>query len=134
MISSIGNLLDSTEDLKKIIAEREQYYQVFIKCLEEKVSLLQGKLFGRKSEKISIGKYLQTLLFNEVEVTVDEYLADDDDDKIIVPAHKRKKPGRKPLPENLPRVERIHDLTEEENGMRLWGQDGTYRPGGFREA
>ena len=114
MISSIGNLPDSTEDLKKIIAEREQYYQVFIKCLEEKVSFLQGKLFGRKSEKISSGKYLQTLLFDEVEVTVDESLADDDDDKIIVPAHKRKKPGRKPLPENLPRVEKIHDLTEEE--------------------
>jgi transposase len=114
MISSIANLPDSTEDLKKIITEREQYYQIFIKCLEEKVSYLEGKLFGRKSEKISTGKYLQTLLFDEVEDTVDESLADDEDDKIIVPAHKRKKPGRKPLPENLPRVERIHDLTEAE--------------------
>ena len=71
MISSIENLPDSAEDLKKIIAEREQYYQVFIKCLEEKVDFLQGKLFGRKSEKISTGKYLQTLLFNEVEDTAD---------------------------------------------------------------
>jgi transposase len=31
-----------------------------------------------------------------------------------VPAHKRKKPGRKPLPEALPRVEVIHDLPEDE--------------------
>jgi transposase len=114
MISSIGSLPDSTEDLKKIIAEREQYYQVYIKCLEEKVGYLQGKLFGRKSEKISSGKYLQTLLFDEVEDTVDQSLAYDDDDTIIVPTHKRKKPGRKPLPENLPRVEKIHDLSEEE--------------------
>lgn len=112
MISSIGNLPDSTKDLKKIIAEREQYYQVYIKCLEEKVGYLQGKLFGRKSEKVSSGKYLQTLLFDEVEDTADQSLADGD--TIIVPTHKRKKPGRKPLPENLPRVEKIHDLPEEE--------------------
>ena len=114
MISSIASLPDNSEDLKKIIAERDQYYQVYIKCLEEKISLLEGKLFGRKSEKISTGKYLQTLLFDEVEDTVDKSLTDEDNDKIIVPAHKRKKPGRKPLPEDLPRVEKIHDLPEEE--------------------
>ena len=114
MISSIVSLPDNSEDLKKIIAERDQYYQVYIKCLEEKISLLEGRLFGRKSEKISTGKYLQTLLFNEVEDSVDKSLADDDDDTTMVPAHKRKKPGRKPLPENLPRIEKIHDLTEKE--------------------
>ena len=112
MISSIANLPDSTEDLKKIIAEREQYYQVYIKCLEEKVSLLEGRLFGRKSEKISDSKYLQLLVCDEVEGTVDKALADDDDDKIMVPAHKRKKAGRMPLPEDLPRVEKLHELPE----------------------
>ena len=35
-------------------------------------------------------------------------------DTIVVPAHRRSKRGRKPLPENLPRVEVIHDLAEEE--------------------
>jgi len=33
---------------------------------------------------------------------------------IVIAAHSRKKSGRKPLPENLPRAEIIHDLPEEE--------------------
>ena len=37
-----------------------------------------------------------------------------DDDKIVIAAHSRKKRGRKPLPDDLPRVEIIHDLSEEE--------------------
>ena len=43
-----------------------------------------------------------------------DVLQTDADHSIIVPAHKRKKRGRKPLPDNLPRVEVIHDLAEEE--------------------
>ncbi len=38
----------------------------------------------------------------------------DDDDDIDIPAHKRKKRGRKPIPESLPRVDRIHDISEAE--------------------
>ena len=33
---------------------------------------------------------------------------------LVVPEHTRRRPKRKPLPEDLPRVEVIHDLNEEE--------------------
>ncbi|MCP4667794.1 MAG: transposase, partial [Deltaproteobacteria bacterium] len=37
-----------------------------------------------------------------------------EEEKIKIPAHSRKKSGRKPLSEDLPRVEIVHDLPEEE--------------------
>ncbi len=46
-----------------------------------------------------------------------------DDDQILIAEHTRKKRGRKPLPKDLPRVEVVHDLAEEEKicgcGSRL---------------
>ena len=36
------------------------------------------------------------------------------DEDIAIKGHTRKKRGRKPLPEDLPRVEIVHDLPEEE--------------------
>ncbi len=112
MISSIVTLPDNTEELKGIITEREEHYQTYIKLLEEKIRLLQDKLFGRRSEKLTDSKYQQLFLFNEAEDTIDEEA--DDEPTIIIPAHSRKKRGRKPLPEHLPRVIVEHDLTEEE--------------------
>jgi transposase len=136
MISTISNLPDNVADLKNIIVEREQQYQTHIKLLEEKIRLLQDKIFGRKSEKLSTkeDKYCQLALFNEAEAIVDKAAtsqeqdaegktdngtdtdagADTDTGTISVPAHTRQKPGRKPLPDHLPRVEVIHDLSEQE--------------------
>jgi len=124
MISPIANLPDNVAELQNIIVEREQLYQDHIKLLEEKIRFLQDKIFGRKSEKLPAkdDKYCQLALFNEAEDIVDKQAASPepesaggaDTDTISVPAHTRKKPGRKPIPDHLPRVEVIHDLTEEE--------------------
>ena len=55
----------------------------------------------------------QLCLFDEAESAVGK-ATDASEEAIIVPAHTRKKPGRKALPEDLPRIDVIHDLTEEE--------------------
>ncbi len=127
MISAIENLPDNVAELQNIIVEiakREQQYQAHIKILEEKIRFLQDKIFGRKSEKLPAkdDKYCQLALFNEAEDIVErtatspepESADGADTDTISVPAHTRQKPGRKPIPDHLPRVEVIHDLTEEE--------------------
>jgi hypothetical protein len=36
------------------------------------------------------------------------------EEKIVIPEHTRKKRGRKPLPADLPRVDVIHDISEQE--------------------
>jgi transposase len=99
-ILEIGSLQDRLQR-----AEHEN------ELLREQVSLLRLQLFGRKTEKFEALNDQQLPLFNET--------AEPDEEKpkvdnIVVPEHTRKKCGRKPLPENLPRVEIIHDVAEEE--------------------
>lgn len=58
----------------------------------------------------------QNELFNESELEADEPSTEEqtcnDDRTITVPTHTRKRGGRKPLPESLPRIETVHDLRD----------------------
>jgi len=71
---------------------------------------LQGHLYGKRSEKHIVNEGLQSSLFDEAEVEIQAAV----EQEIIVASHKRKKTGRKPLPDDIPRIELIHDLKEEE--------------------
>jgi transposase len=110
--------------LKEIIlsleSEKEKLTQKTA-FLQEQNKLLLARLFGRSSEKQakSDPRQLQLNLFDEAESLVDVDTDGDDEDQpsketINVPSHNRKKRGRKPLPDYLPRVEIIHDLPESE--------------------
>ena len=93
-----------------IISDREK-----IQYLEEQIRLLRNEIFGRKSEKRPVIDDKQIFLFNEAEQVLDEKKEKDAaDESFIVPAHSRRKSGRKPLPPELPRVDIIHDLDESE--------------------
>ena len=110
-----STLPDNIEQLKKLA----HHYEAENNILREKISLLQAKLFGRKTEKnlkVMEDNGQQTLLFNEAEEynPPKEEIEDVIEEEIMVPAHSRKKPGRRPLPEDLPRVDVIHDISEEE--------------------
>jgi transposase len=81
--------------------------------LEEWVRLLRSQRFGRSSEKSSSD---QLGLFNEAEQSVDAAELEPAaavQDEIEVPAHRRQRPGRRPLPEWMERVEIVHDLPED---------------------
>lgn len=95
---------------------RQQSNQIF--SLQEQLNLALARRYAASSEKVSAD---QIRLFDEAEADVDELessdvdsLADGDDDTIEVPAHTRKKRGRKPLPDTLPRVDVVHELPESE--------------------
>ncbi len=107
MIIDASSLPNDVESLKEINIS----LQATINLLEEKISLLQQHLFGRKSEKL-VSHPDQPSLFDEAEVTAET--PEEEVAEITVPGHTRKKPGRKPLPEDLPRVDTIHDISEEE--------------------
>jgi transposase len=124
MLSEATKLPDNVTELKQIIAsfqsslasskEKERQYQADIKILKEQVAFYRDKLFGRSSEKHPLDlNPPQLLLFDEPgEIPSEE--SSPPNEEIEVPAHRRKKPGRKPLPKDLPRVDVIHDLKEEE--------------------
>ena len=80
--------------------------------LEEQLQLLLHKRFGASSEKSSADQFN---LFNEAEaVTNEQAEAAADVRETTVPEHKRKKPGRKALDKDLPRIVIEHDIPEED--------------------
>jgi len=101
------------DDVKKIalnLFEENRLYKSENKILQEQIQSLRDKLFGRKTEKARWDDN-QLSLFDipEPECPILEK-----PEETIVASHTRQKRGRKPLPENLPRVEVIHELTEDE--------------------
>ena len=108
------SLPDDTTKLKEIIASlttTQEKNQARIDFLEERIRLLTNELFGRKTEKMPKVDPKQLLLFNEDQTDAFEDAAPEE---VTIPQHKRKKRGRKPLPEDLPRVEVVLDIKDEE--------------------
>lgn len=82
--------------------------------LQEKIRQLTAKLFGKKSEKLTAEDVFQGRLFDEAEEGSNEETVHRPAPTIRVASHERKKPGRKPLPDYLPREEIVIDIPEEE--------------------
>ena len=106
MFSESTSLPADAQSLKQIISSQQQQ----IDYLQEMVRLLKNELFGRKHETLPAVNANKLPLF-ESNAPVEPVSNDDD---IVVTAHTHKKRGRKPLPANLPRVDVLHDLSDEE--------------------
>ena len=97
-------------DLQGQIAGLREVHDKETGILLEQIRHLRAQLFGRKSEKLrSEGGPEPLPLFDMPEPEVRE-----EAEPVRVEAHQRRKGGRKPLPEELPRVEIVHDLAAEE--------------------
>jgi len=104
---------DNLDEVKKLalnLFEENRIYKSENKVLQEQIRSLQDKLFGRKSEKAPKDDG-QLSLFDipEPDMPISK-----ESEETIVASHTRKKRGRKPLPKNLPRVDVVHELNEEE--------------------
>ncbi len=88
-----------------------------LELYEEQVAWLKNKLYGRGTEKLSDAERQQLRLFDEIESSADGEAEDDPPaaDQADGAAPKpRRRPKRKPLPEWLPRVERVIDVPEQD--------------------
>jgi len=100
---------------KQTVVKKNQHLEAQVLTLKEQLHLALARRYAASSEKISPDQYR---LFDEAETDTEiEWV----DDKIIVPAHTRKKGGRKKLPETLPRVDVVYELSAEE---RICPHDG----------
>ncbi len=132
-------LPDNIDALKALLIEQNAYIkqlqsnhqktqndkvqlQIRNALLQEQLNLAIAKRYAASSEKIPAD---QLHLFDEAEVETDDEsspLADDDNDSTTVAEHTRKKKtGRKPLPDSLVRIDEIHELFEAE---RICEHDG----------
>jgi transposase len=95
----------------EVLARNEQLQSKVI-ILQEQLNLALARRYAASSEKIAPD---QIRLFNEAEVDAEaQAVVPSQDMEISVPAHTRKKRGRKKLPEALPRVEVVHELADSE--------------------
>lgn len=106
-----SNLPDDRSFSKDDVASIVTGYQEKIHYLEDRIRLLQNELFGRKSEKLYPEDHRQLPIFEQPVVDTDEPATQK---TIVVAEHQRAKRGRKPLPDNLPRVDVVHDIAEDQ--------------------
>jgi uncharacterized coiled-coil protein SlyX len=93
------------EELLEIISGQKNQ----IDTLTEMLRIYRYRQFGNKSEKSSPD---QISIFNEAALPKKPDVIIKADEEIHIAAHTRtKSPGRKPLPESLPREQRVYDLT-----------------------
>lgn len=103
----INALPDDIPTLKGIIADLRSH----VSELEARMAILCKALFGPRSERIATPHPNQLSLFD---IPEQEPLCQEPEEEPTTPTRNRKKkPGRRPLPAHLPRVEVIHDLQEE---------------------
>lgn len=117
--SIIRESLKSVAPSPEVFDEKCQPVIDYIEELEGKIRILQKQVFASKTEKRPAPESdPQMLLFNEAETESSEEQTPEaeevKEESIEVPAHKRVKPKRKPLPESLERVEVVHDIAESE--------------------
>jgi transposase len=101
-------LPDDIDSLKALVAEQTARNTQLdrenarlgakVLSLQEQLNLALARRYAASSEKLSPD---QIRLFDEAEVEVQEELAEDE--TVTVPEHRRKKRGRKKLPDTLPR-------------------------------
>ena len=125
MSHDIASLPDDPVKLKEKIMRQQKMLQ---QVKEENARLtslnkqLNLELFARKSEKFKKNiTEIHPNLYDEAEadgaLSLDNDNAEEnteDSDSVVIKCHKRKKRGRKPIPDNLPRVERIIDIPDED--------------------
>ena len=103
-------LPDDSDLLKQMLFDFQDHHDKQTSILLEQISLLRAQLYGRKSEKFHPVDGPQPLpLFDMPEPAEEDGEAEEE---THVPAHKRKKGGRKALPDNLPRIDRVHDIND----------------------
>ena len=124
---ALKSLPDDIQELKSIVANQlalnkqlvseNQQYKHQVLTLQEQLNLAIARRYAASSEKIPAE---QLRLFDEAELDVEAEVPEEDD-SVTVPEHKRRKRGRKKLPNTLPRVDVIHELPEAD---RICPHDG----------
>jgi len=104
MVASLQLKLVESED--KIKSK-----DTLIAALHHQLFILKNARFGRRSEKLEEDKQLD-LSFDEAELLSAQEVEPEAVIETKTITIKKKKPGRKPLPSNMPYVEQIHDLSD----------------------
>mgnify|MGYP002641079523 CR=1 FL=1 len=129
MSIALNELPDDVDALKNLVLEKAvQLDRVSVQndqlssqvaILQEQLNIALAKRFASRSEQLSPD---QIRLFDEAESDVELDDHAQSEDTISVSSHRRKSGGRKPLPERLPRLDVVHELSAAERRCDHDGQ------------
>jgi transposase len=105
--------LTEQQKINQQLSEENKQNRHEIDYLKERIDLLLAQLYGKKSEQLKAEFELSGQL-SYLEDLEEASPASEKELPVHIPAHIRKKSGRKPLPEDLPRIEVIHDIPEDQ--------------------
>jgi transposase len=133
--AAVAELPDDVEELRSIIRGKDSFIAELEKrneILLEQVTLLKKYRFASSSEKWSEEDREQQRLFNEAESGFRPNLAQAFETEHISYTRKKRK-GRRPLPDELPRTTIIHELSDEQRRCNnescpRYGECGKLRP------
>jgi len=111
MAADTPTLPKTAEELEAIIKNAIIPYESQIEFLQQRINTLEKVIFSPKSEKRrpEEGEGGQQLhMFNEAEALEEKK----QEAPLAIPEHTRKRPRRKPLPPELPRIDVIDDIDE----------------------
>ena len=117
LVAEQATKLDAFTARNEQLTARNQRYKAQILTLQEQLNLALARRYAASSEKISPD---QLRMFDEAEVD-SRTESPSAEDEITIPEHKRRKRGRRKLPEALPRVDVVHELAA---GERVCPHDG----------
>ena len=113
---SFESLPDNVSELQKALINLNKKFEGVEQeneFLREQLRLIRLKMYARISERYQDETdVIQNLLFKEIKSMEAEQEEVPED--LTIKEHKRKRSGRKPIPEDLPRVEVVHDISEED--------------------
>jgi len=113
VVTELLNLREEVSELRSVLQKNAVTIEsnaIEIERLEMELRLLRHKLYAPKSERMALIDDVQAHLFNEAEATIEI----EEKQEQEIGSYRRKKGGRRPLPEHLPRIEELHDIPEEE--------------------
>jgi transposase len=119
-IVELNSIVENQVSLVENLSAENQQYKHQVLTLQEQLNLAIARRYAASSEKIPAE---QLRLFDEAELEVETHLPEQEDEQgsVTVPEHKRRKRGRKKLPDTLPRVDVVHELAEAD---RICPHDG----------
>jgi len=113
MAADTPTLPKTTEELEEIIKNAITPYESQIEYLQQRINTLEKVIFAPKSEKRRPDEGeggTQLHIFNEAEAIEEKK----EEAPLTIAEHSRKRPKRKHLPPDLPRIDVIHDIDESE--------------------
>ena len=110
---NVSELQEMVIDLYQKNEEMSSNYELEINILREQLRLLRLKMYARISERYQDETDdIQNILFEDIKSMEAE--SEESPEDLTIKEHKRKRSGRKPIPEDLERVEVVHDISDED--------------------